>query len=63
MVKVNCNCFADLNIIKEWGCFAIQILKPQRTQRKVEVKSKRKKAKDGFHTKSQRAQRKEKREI
>ncbi len=29
MVKVNCNCFTDLNIIKEWGCFAMEIMGPR----------------------------------
>ena len=23
---MNCNCFTDLNIIKEWGCFAMEIM-------------------------------------
>jgi hypothetical protein len=30
VVKVNCNCFTDLNIIKEWGCFARQKTKDER---------------------------------
>ncbi len=29
VIKVNCNCFTDLNIIKEWGCFAMEIMGPR----------------------------------